>query len=268
MTVTGYCPKLIVGSQSTTIVGTSETTKIIINGEFLDQVENILVTSIGSGVGVISNIINIGHTTLEFDFTVDATTDTYTLTLEGVCGDFILNPIQALPVVIIIPDTIGSAPELWVQTGGSNTAIVTAGGFEAQDSTGNGWNEHAYFGAVTSTSQVDFEMTIDRLNGVSSAFGYVRFNSTNTPSTTGNPRIYIQGGNSLTAYNSLGSQTSIGSILDGDTIKVTFTPTTMQVFKNNVSIYIDTGVYNLTNMFVTFTSFRVLKVIDIKLSVY
>lgn len=268
LTTMGYCPEIIINSQNTNLVETNSTTTIIVKGEFLDQVENIQVTPTGSGVGTISNLTYIGHTELQFDLTVDATVDTYSILLEGVCNDTSLSDVQSLPITVVIPDSTGFAPELWVQSGGNNQSTVSLGTFEAQNSGGNGWNEHAYFGSVTSTSQINFEMTLDRLTGASSAYGFIRFNNTNNPSTGGNPKIYIENANTLLVYNSTGSSTNLGFVSTGDKIEVRFTPTTMEVFKNNVSIYTHTGSYNLTNMFVTFTAYRVLRATNIKLLVF
>ena len=265
-----YCPLPIVDTVSTDTLGTSSTVDINVKGIFLDQIYDasaVLVS--GAGVLTINSVTVVSYEEININVTTDGNIGDYDLTILGTCGNITLPTISVLNITIVIPTTTGSAPELWVQNGAvNNDAVVGTGTFVAEGGNGDGWNEHAYFGTFTSASRIDFSMDVDVLNTTSNAYCYVRFTTSNVVGTTGNPRIYIQAGGTLIAYNSAGAATTVGTITVGDNIRVSLTPTNMEVFVNNSSVYNGAGAYTLTNIYTTFTGYRVFGASNIQVRIY
>jgi len=264
-----YCPEPSVSSSSVTALGFNTTTDVIVKGSFLDQITSITSASQnGTGTLTVNNFSIDSYDQLTINITTDSTVDNHILTLVGNCGEVELTEISVLSITVVTPDVSGTAPELWVKSGGGNNSVLGLGTFEAEDTSGNGWNEHAYFGSVSSATRLDFNMTLDRLSGNSSAYCFIRFNTTNNPSTTGNPRLYIQNSNTLTFYDSSGNQSSLGTVSVNDTVKVSLTNSSAEVFVNGTSVYNDVKTYNLNNIYVTFTAYRTFAASDITLQIF
>lgn len=261
-----YCVLPVITNVSEKYFGFNSTTSIEIEGEFLDQINGAnLIGTIGNSS--VSNLQILSHRKITLDVISDSIPDTYTLELKGICGDVSVNNIQVLSITTTIPDNNVSSPALWRKSNSNNNVTLGLGLFESQNSTGNGWNDHAYFGPFNSNSRIDYEFTVDRLNGNSNAYCFIRFNSSTNPSTSGNPRLYISNGNTLYVYNNSGSQ-STHTLSQNDVIKISFTINSMEVIKNGTSIYFDNQGYNLNNMFATFTAYRVFRATNIKAKVF
>lgn len=264
-----YRHTIIVDSVSTDIMGFNSTTDFIIEGYFLDQVQFATTSSVnGIGALVVNSVSIDSWNRLIVNVSSDNQIDTHTLTLHGIDDSHDIQNIRVLDISTIIPNSIGVPPELWVKSiATNNNAIVGLGSFEADNSTGNNWDEHAYFGPVSSTSRIDLNFTVDRLDGVRTAYCYIRLNNTNNPTTGGVPRIYIQNGSNLYLYGSTGGGL-VSTLVVGDRIKFSVTTSEVKVFKNGALIATRQGSYNLNNVFCTFTGYRVLKVSEIDLQVF
>jgi len=264
-----YCPEPIVSSSSVTALGFNTTIDVIVKGSFLDQITSITSASQnGTGTLTVNNFSIDSYDQLTVNITTDSNVDSYVLTLVGNCGEVELTEISVLSITAITPNVSGTAPDLWVKSGGNNNSVLGLGTFEAEDSNGNGWNEHAYFGPASSTARLDFNMTLDRLSGNSSAYCFIRFNTANNPSTVGNPRLYVQNSNTLTFYDSSGNQSSLGTVSVNDIVKVSLTTSSAEVFVNGISVYNDAETYNLNNIYVTFTAYRTFAASDINLQIF
>lgn len=260
-----YKPKPHIINISNDTIELNKVTKITVVGSFLDYIKGIEVVGIDDEKGIVENIdYNFGQ--LSFDLTV-TTSQIYTITFESI-QHTTQKSIIGIDATIIIPNVDVLAPALWVKSiTSNNSSSVSEGSFSGDDSSGNGWNDHAYFGPLSSNAKLDFEFTIDRLQGASTAYCYIRFNTTNNPTTSGQPKVYIHSGNTIAMTDVGGNQTST-SVVVGDKIKIKFTTISMIILKNGVEIMSHTGTYNLTNIYMTLTAYRVLRLIDIKATIH
>ncbi|MDB0602180.1 hypothetical protein PL373_13680 [Tenacibaculum maritimum] len=262
-----YNPKFVINTFLPTVIETNKTSQVIIKGSFLDFVDSVNMTA-PNQTGTSISIISKSFDQLVVELTTNSDVQQYQLTLKSPSNQEETILIDSANISIYTPNTTGKAPELWVKTGSSNNTVVTTGGYEAENSGGNGWNEHAYFGAFTSSSRLEFSFKVDRLQGASNAYCFIRTNNQNNASTSGNPRVYISNGASFLVYAPNGSSLTNTQIAVGDMIDIVLEPNKYEVFKNGVSIGVYNGTVNLTNVYMTFTGYRVAKLSNINAKVY
>lgn len=263
---TSYEPTVVVDTSFPSVVSVSSTNEITIRGDFLDYLQSATVSA-GDETGVSASIISATFSELVLELVVNSVEQFYTVNLNA--------PNQTIPLLIeasdfqtVIPTTTGSAPNLWVKTGNNNAAVVGTGTFRAENNTGDGWNEHAYFGPLTSSSRIEVEMTIDFLNGNSNAYCFTSFSSLNAPSTGGQPRIYVFNGVGMQVYSPTGQQQTLPNVAVGDIIQVVLEPNKMEVFVNGQSRYTFNGTVQMNNVYVNYTAFRIMGYTNINAKVY
>lgn len=262
-----YCPAPILSSIKEYQYSKNSTFEIDVTGEFLDQINNISVTSLlGKGTVSINSFQSIGHKSLIINCTASNDVGFYELELEGICSNLTLPLIEVLDISTIVPSNVGNSN--WIKLGNNNNVTTSTGTFESQDSNGNGWNDHAAFGGISSSKKIKFSMKIDKLFGASSAYCFIRFDGSNNPSTIGNPRIYINNGSSFYVYNSLEEQTVLPTLKVADIINIDITPTEFSIILNGTEIYNHLGTYNLNNIYATFTAYRTIKLSEISAQIF
>lgn len=259
-----YQPTPEVISYSSNLMSISDTVRVEVKGSFMDYMDSYSFLG-ANGDGSVA-FVSSTFSTLLLDVTTSAVIQDYVLTITDLAGTDYTHTISAQNINVYTPSDTGTGLELWtIGTGANNQVSVGNGVVTAQDTTGNGWNEHAYFGGVfNATSQLIVEFTVNRLNSASNAYGHIRFNNTNTASTAGNPRIYISLGSTTQIFNAVGGSVTTTSSVD-DAYKVVFTSTTMETFKNGDSIQSHTGSYNINTLYFNFTAYRVLELTNIKI---
>ena len=270
-----YCPKGIVNNINTKVLAADALTEVRIQGFFLDQFDDIVITrTSGTGSLTLASIDNSNPFELVFEIQSGIDIGVYSFELLGICENYIISDFQVKNLTLIIPKVVSPPTnpnpliDEWTKpTVVNNDVVLGTGTFEAEGS-GDGWNDHAYFGGVTSNSQIDFSMKIDGLNDGGTAYCFIKFNNTNNVSTSGNPRLYIFNGSTIRWYSSTGVDGGQNAIQEDDLIRMSITPTSAELFINGVSVYSDYNSYNLTNLFVTFTAYRALSASNIKLEVY
>ncbi|WP_440881396.1 hypothetical protein [Tenacibaculum sp. C7A-26P2] len=262
-----YNPKFVIDTFLPSIVEINKTSQVIIKGSFLDFINSVNVTT-ANQTGVSVNIISKTFDELILELTTNEDLQTYIINLKSPSNQQHTISVDAKNISIYIPTLTGVTPELWVKLGSNNNTILTTGGYEAENSGGNGWNEHAYFGGLTSSSRLEFSFKVERLQGASNAYCYIRTNNQNNVSTGGNPRVYIQNGNTFYVYAPNGGNIGTTQISVDDVIDIVLEPNKYEVFKNGVSIGVYNGTVNLTNVYMTFTGYRVAKLSNINSKVY
>ncbi|MDB0603204.1 hypothetical protein PL373_19135 [Tenacibaculum maritimum] len=262
-----YSPSVIINTFLPAIVKTNKTTEIIVKGSFLDFINGANVSAINQ-TGISVSIVSKSFSELVLELTTNTDLQAYTIDLKNPNGQTYTVNLEAKNISIYTPKPSGTAPSLWVKSGSNNSTVVTTGGYEAENSGGNGWNEHAYFGSFTSSSRLEFSFKVDRLQGASNAYCFIRTDNQNNASTGGNPRVYISNGTTFNVYAPNGSSIGNTQIAVDDVIDVVLEVNKYEVFKNGVSIGIYNGAVNLTNIFMTFTGYRVAKLSNINAKVY
>ena len=271
----GICPSAIITSINTKVIAANDTTTVVIKGQYLSQFDSVTLTKTsGNGSIQINNFNYSNDLEISFDVVADAQLGTWDFLLNGSCEDELISDFEVKNLSVIVPEVItppttpNPLENEWQRSSASNNnAVLGTGTFQAQ-SGGNGWNEHGYFGGVTSLSQIDFMMDLTTLNIGGSAYCYVKLGQNTNPSTSGNPRLYLWNGANLRWYKNNGSYNQDYAVQEGDQIRVSLTPTSSKIFINGEEVESESGVYNLTNLFATFTAYRGLLAENIKLEVY
>lgn len=261
-----YTPRFIVNKVSPEVVAISSTSQIIINGEFLDYVSKVSFSApnaSGAEISIASNTFD----ELTLDLITNVEVQNYEITIEAPNRQQEVFTIGASDIQFYTPITSGTGPELWRKTGSNNASVVLEGGYQAENTGGNGWNEHAYFGPFTSSQKLEFSFTVDRLSGASTAHCMIKMNSQNNADSTGDPRVYVAG-STIQIYAPGGSRLATPAISVGDVIDVVLLPNKYEVFKNGVSVAVYNGSVGLTNIFMNFTSYRVFQASNINVKVY
>lgn len=263
-----YCPLPLIEGISTNTIDTSTQSTITVKGIFLDQLDDAQVTPINNNGGSITvdEIRVISYEELEIKITSNNVPNIYSIELLGICGNITLPNIEVKNITTIIPNITGSVQEQWVKSGSNNSANLGLGSFEASNNGGNGWNEYAYFGGITANSTIELHYDVTRLNANSTAYGFIRINSTNISSTGGVPRLYHNNGNNLIIYHNNGNISTTCAV--NDSIKIKISNNLFEVSKNGNVIVTDNSTYSIANIFVTFTAYRVLGVSNIRLIHY
>lgn len=242
----------------------SSTEQIIIRGNFMDYIVSYTFVGQTTGGGSVS-LVSQTFSTLILDITADATIQNYDLVLTDGDGNTFSHTVVSDNIVVYTPQVAGAGVELWsVPAAANNDVVVTDGGFLCENNTGDGWNEHAYFGgAFNAPTKAIIQFDIVELNDASNAYCHIKLNGDNSTARSGSPRIYVSAGTTATIYNN-GGGSNADTFAEGDQIKIELTTTTMETFINGNSIQSHTGVYDIANFFVTFIGYRVFKVENIK----
>ncbi len=247
------------------LIPTSDTETITISGTFCDYITSQSFVGMSDGGGSI-NFVSKSFSTYVVSVTTTGVVQDYDLILTDASGTTFSFVVSAQNINVYTPNTAANGAtglELWNQIESGMT--VSNGGFAAENSGGNGWNEACHFGgAFNATSILIVEFAVSRLDAASNAYGHIRMNNTTNTSTTGNPRMYISVGSTTRIFNSAGGVTSTTTAV-GDNYKIVYTPTSMETFKNGNSIQTHIGTYNINTMFFKVTAYRVLACSDIKI---
>ena len=260
-----YIPTFIVHGVSTDFIEINSTKTIILKGLFLDHISDISFIGSIDGTGSV-NIISQNEKQIILELTASLTVQYYDLILKSKTQTETITILGTNPI-FITPDNNVLEPFLWVKQGNKNSTSLALGVFEAKNNNGNGWNEHAYFGPLTTGNVLEFEFICERLYGTSGAYCFIRFNNDNSASTQGFPKLYIENGYTLKIYNSEGIITT-ANINKNDFIKTKLSNNSMQVFINGKEVMKHLGNYNLENIYPTFIAYRVFKANNIKAIIY
>ena len=245
------------------IAGFNETIDVTLIGDYFSSETKVSI----EGSNTVNSVTFVDAHTLVVNITAGNVAGKYDLTLYTVSELVLVDAISVLDITIVIPKLTGSAQETWIKSGSSNGCILTTGGYEAENTSGDGWNEYAYFGGFTSASKIMYAFDVTRLNGASNAYGHIKFDTPHSTGTSGNPQIYISGGNSLAVYDPDGTSTTYGVAVN-DKIRVELTPTSYTIYKNDAVLHSWSGAVDLTDIYMTFVSYRVLKIENIKVSIF
>lgn len=262
-----YNPTIIFYTESISEKPISQTFNLNISGEFLDSITDVDISTVDEN-NINAVIIEKTFNNISIDVTTNDVVQNYVINLKKGDNNIKNFNFSTSVFTLVTPSLNGSGESLWVKPSvANNDAVVSFGIFEAQNSNGNGWNDHAYYGNFNgSFTKIVHEFTIDRLNGASNNYGHIRFNNTNNSATNGSPRIQIYAGGTTTIFNQLGQ--SIGGIVfqENDNIRVEFTQTSMDVFQNGNNIMSHTGAYinSMQGSYVNWTFYRVGKFINIQ----
>lgn len=260
-----YTPTFVANSIFPSVVETDKDNLVEFKGFFLDYITNVEVSANNQN-GVSVEIVSTSYSKIIVKLTTNSDEQEYTITLISPTKteNFI---IEAESFDLIIPDNNIQSPGLWNKIGANNNSIVGLGSYEAENSNGNGWNEHASFGPVTSSSRLDFGFQVDRVTGASSAYCHILTANFNGPTTGNTPRIYISNATTLLIYPPIGASVQ-NTINSGDRINIVLEPNKYEIFKNSNSIFVYTGNVSLNNIYMNFTAYRVLKLSQINVKVY
>ena len=265
-----YKPNIEVSTTTISEKPINSTFTEVIKGKFMDAINSIEISAPNMD-GVSANISRNSYEELELNISTNELIQSYSIVLKRgieVVKTFTFNTAN---LILIIPSPNGTSESLWRQPNpvpSNNVCDLTFGKFQSEQNNGNGWNDHAYYGGFSGNfNKIVHEFKVDISTN---AYCHIRFNSTTNPSTSGGPRIYQSNGNNLLIYNQLGSTIGSTTIAVGDIIRVEFTPTTMEVFKNNNQVLINQGNYitAMIGSYVNFTSYRFSTFSEIKTKIF